>query len=120
MCDVLGPHGLYVACQVPVSVGFPRQEYWSGWPVPSPDPGMEPGSLALQADSLLSEPQGKPKASQGGPQNNSTRDGFWSGGRKGRHITGAQETSLQDRCYKISSSLELLASCWPAVGWAAP
>ena len=55
-------------CSLPGSVGFPRQEYWSGWPVPSPDPGMEPGSLALQADALLSEP----KARQGGPQNKRT------------------------------------------------
>ena len=41
-----------------------RQEYWSGWPFPSPedipDPGIEPESPALQADSLLSEPPGKP------------------------------------------------------------
>ena len=51
-----------VACQVPLSMGFPRQEYWSGLPFPSPrghpDPGLEPGSPALQADSLLSEPPG--------------------------------------------------------------
>ena len=40
-------------------MGFSRQEYWRGWPFPSPgdlaDPGVEPGSPALQADSLLSE-----------------------------------------------------------------
>ena len=45
-------------------MGFSRQEYWSGLPFPSPgdlpDPGMEPGSRALQADSLLSELQGSP------------------------------------------------------------
>ena len=43
---------------------FSRQENWSGLPFPSlgdlPDPGIEPGSPSLQADSLLSEPQGKP------------------------------------------------------------
>ena len=48
-------------------MGFPGQEYWSGFPSPSPgdlpDPGIEPGSLALQADSLPSEPPGKPKVS---------------------------------------------------------
>ena len=53
-----------VAHQVPLSMGFPRQEYWSGLPFPSPgdfpDPGIEPGSLALQADALTSEPPGKP------------------------------------------------------------
>ena len=42
---------------------FSRQEYWSGLPFPSPgdlpDPGIEPGSPALQADALQSEPPGK-------------------------------------------------------------
>ena len=41
-------------------MGFTRQEYWSGLPFPSPgdlpDPGIEPGSPALQTDTLLSEP----------------------------------------------------------------
>ena len=49
-----------VAHQAPLSLGFPRQEYWGGLPWPSPgdlpDPGIEPGSPALQADSLPSEP----------------------------------------------------------------
>ena len=40
-----------VACQAPLSTGFPRQEYWSGLPIPSPgdhlDPRIEPASLAL-------------------------------------------------------------------------
>ena len=48
-------------------MGFPRQEYWSGGPFPSPgdlpDPGIEPGSLASQVDPLPSEPPGKPKVS---------------------------------------------------------
>ena len=41
-------------------MGFSRQEYWSGLPFPSPgdlpDPGIEPGSPALEADALTSEP----------------------------------------------------------------
>ena len=49
-----------VACQAPLCLGFPKQEYWSGLPFPSPgdlpDPGTEPRSPALQMDSLLSEP----------------------------------------------------------------
>ena len=53
-----------VAYQAPLSVGFSRQEYWSGLPLPSPwnlpDPGIEPRSLTLQADSLPSKPPGKP------------------------------------------------------------
>ena len=53
------------AHQAPLSMGFPRQEYWSGLPFPSPgelpDPGTKPRSPELQADSLLTELQGKPK-----------------------------------------------------------
>ena len=59
-----------VAHQAPPSMGFSRQEYWSGLPFPSPgesswpgdlpDPGIEPGSPALQADALPLEPPGKP------------------------------------------------------------
>ena len=49
------------------SMGFSRQEYWSGLPFPSsedlPNPGVEPGSPALQAGSLPSEPPGKPNCS---------------------------------------------------------
>ena len=51
-----------VACQAPPSMGFSRQEYWSGLPFPStgilPDPGIEPRSPALEADALTSEPPG--------------------------------------------------------------
>ena len=54
-----------IAHQAPLSIEFSRQEYWSGFPFPSsgnlPDPGIEPGSLAFQVDSLLSEPPGKPR-----------------------------------------------------------
>ena len=53
-----------VARQDPMSIGFSRQEYWRGLPFPSPgdlpDSGIEPGSPALQADSLPSELPGKP------------------------------------------------------------
>ena len=52
------------ALQAPLSMGFPRQEYWSGLPFPSPedlpDPGIKLGPPALWADSLPSEPPGKP------------------------------------------------------------
>ena len=53
-----------VAHQAPLSMGFSRQEYWSGLPFPSPgdlpNPEIEPGSPASQADSLPTELQGKP------------------------------------------------------------
>ena len=54
-----------VAYQAAPSVGFSRQEYWSGLPFPSPgdlpNPGIEPESPEFQADALTSEPPGKPK-----------------------------------------------------------
>ena len=52
-----------VAHQAPLSMAFSRQEYWSGFPFPSPgdlpNPGIEPRSPALQADTLTPEPPGK-------------------------------------------------------------
>ena len=54
-----------VAYYAPLSTGLSRQEYWSGLPFPSPgdlpNPGIEPGSPALQADALPPEPPGKPR-----------------------------------------------------------
>ena len=54
-----------VAYRAPPSMGFSRQEYWSGLPFPSPgdlsNPEIEPGSPTLQADALPSETAGKPK-----------------------------------------------------------
>ena len=53
-----------VAHRAPPSMGFSRQEYWSGSPFPSPgdlpDPGIEPGFPTLEADALTFEPRGKP------------------------------------------------------------
>ena len=53
-----------VAYQALQSMGFSRQEYWSGLPFPSPgdlpNPGIEPRSPVLQTDTLPSEPLGKP------------------------------------------------------------
>ena len=53
------------ACQAPLSMGFPRQECWSGLSLPSPenlpDPGIEPGSPAWQADSLPLSHLGSPR-----------------------------------------------------------
>ena len=61
VCQVLSRLGFFVtpqtvACQAPLSMGFPRQEYWSGLPFPPPgdlpNPGTELASPKLQADSL--------------------------------------------------------------------
>ena len=55
-----------IAHQAPPSMGFYRQEYWSGLPFPSPgdlpNPGIEPRPPVLQAEALTSEPPGKPIA----------------------------------------------------------
>ena len=55
VCDSLQPHGLQPR-QASLSMGFPRQEYWSGLPFPPlgdlTNPGIEPGSSAWQADDL--------------------------------------------------------------------
>ena len=63
LCPALAMLGT-VAHQAPLPRGFSRQGYCSGLPFPSPgdlpDPGIEAGSPALQADSLPSEPPGKP------------------------------------------------------------
>ena len=68
MCQLLSCVQLYatpwtVTCQAPLSKRFSKQECWSGLPCTSPgdlpDPGIEPRSPALQADSLPSEPLGK-------------------------------------------------------------
>ena len=54
-----------VAHQSPLSMGFSRQEYWSGLSCPPPgdlpNPGIEPRSATLQVDSLSTEPPGEPK-----------------------------------------------------------
>ena len=77
MCYTLGSHQESILCvcptvcdpmacspQAPLSMEFSRQEYQSGLPFPSPgglpNPGTEPMSPAFQADSLPSEPPGKP------------------------------------------------------------
>ena len=60
------------ARQAPLSMGFSRQEHWSGLPCPSPedlpDPGIKPGPPAPQADSLPSECQGSLNENTGGEQ----------------------------------------------------
>ena len=58
-----------IACQTPLSMGFSRQEYWTGWPRPSPGdrpyPGTEPVSPAWLAGSLQMSHLGKPHTLMG-------------------------------------------------------
>ena len=53
-----------VAHQAPLSMGFSRQEYWSGYPFPSPgdlpDPGIKPAAPALADGFITTEPPSKP------------------------------------------------------------
>ena len=62
-CPTLGTPWT-VACQIPLSMGFSRQEYWSGLPFPSPgdlpDPGIKSTSPALAAGFFTTELPGKP------------------------------------------------------------
>ena len=57
--DLNGAIPWIIVYQAPLSIGFSRQEYWNGEPFPSPDdlpnPGIEPGSPALQAYPLQTE-----------------------------------------------------------------
>ena len=72
-CDRLFATPWPVTYQATLTMGFSRQECWSGLPFPSPghlpDPGIEPRSPALQAGALPSEPSGKPKSLRGKNQN---------------------------------------------------
>ena len=78
-----------VANQIPLSMGFSRQEYWSGLPFPLPanlpDPGIKPGSPAMQADYLLSEPPGIPSCQRRKIQIFCSYGGLLRGGEM-RHI----------------------------------
>ena len=70
-----------VAHQALPSMGFSRQECWSGLPFASPgdlpDPGIEPRSPALQADALTSEPPGKPSDDGKCVKDESNVSRFW-------------------------------------------
>ena len=87
-----------VAYQAPPSMGFSRQEYWSGLPFPSlgdlPNPGIEPESPALQADALPSEPQ-------------------WSGGPDQNQEGGCGETGEKEGARRRQAML--LRSAGPGV-----
>ena len=105
----LRPHGLYEACQAPPSIGFPRQEYWSGLPFPPPgdlpDPGIEPVSPALQVDSLPLSHQGSPKWAVGCGQ----RIGLqaWSHFSQAECCCGLMPPSLQSQIKEAVSEMSV-------------
>ena len=93
-----------VAHQAPLSMGFSRQEHWSGVPFPSPgdlpDPWIEPRSPTLQADALLSEPPGKQKDLSG---NTATKCNvvFWVEFKN-------RKTTLKSKEIQIKHGLQLI------------
>ena len=95
-----------VAYKASPSMGFSRQEYWSGLPFPSPGdlptPGIEPRSPAFQADALTSEPRVKPTYFS-----IKTRNKLCESGKGGRILVGPWED-----CVLLTAVLLLLACGW--------
>ena len=93
----------------PLSMAFPRQESWSGLSFPSPgglpEPGMEPGSPALPADSLSTQPSGKPR-NVGIPRHSlCLKDQQVLGGKvnkKYHPIMGTTEEKLRNESFKTT------------------
>ena len=84
-----------VAYQAPPSTEFSRQEYWSGLPLPSPkdlpNPGIEPGSPALQADTSLSELPGKSYRDAEKESKSTTVNHFVSNGTCDKRVLGLEK-----------------------------
>ena len=99
-----------VAVQASLSMKFSRPGYWSGLPFPSPcdfpDPGIEPGSPALQANFLLSEPLGKPLLRANVPPNYILR----KAGQIIGYLAGIQFRSnlSQSWDFKLSKATQIL------------
>ena len=114
MSDSLWPHGL--------STEFSRQEYWSGLSFPFagdfPNPGIEPGSPALQADSLSSEPPGKLKRGpEGGhllAKHHNRFEYIWISTWGSQELNTAQEEHLQSE--KTAPVVSLHSSTFSASG----
>ena len=92
-----------VACQTPLSMGFSRQEYWSGLPFPSPEDisnlGIKRKSPALQADSLPTELWGKLPAS-------------WSFQMSQFFVSGGQSIGVQHQSFQWILKIDLLRMVW--------
>ena len=89
-----------VAFQAPLSMGFPRQEYWSRLPFPSPgdllDPGIKPASPALAGRVFTLEPPGKPSWTPSSVQFSQSvmYDSLWPYGLQHEHLIVLMKVSL--------------------------
>ena len=106
-----------VAYQAPPSMGFSREEYWSGLPFPSPwdlaNPGIKPGSPALWADALPSEPPGKLISESHSVVSYSLRPhGLYSPWDSLGHNTRVGSLSLLQGIFPTQGSNPGLPYCW--------
>ena len=112
-----------VAYQAPPSMGFSRQGCWSGLPFPSPgdlpDPGIEPGSPALQADALPSEPPGKPQITSKRHQKRSWKQQAVARQRQARRAVSAVWISAGQLCLQKHQSSLLTPQTHTAKGGSA-
>ena len=99
------------------SVEFSRQEHWSGLPFPSPgdlpDPGIEPGSPVLHADSLLSQPSGNQSESWSVMSDSLPPHGLYSPWDSPGQTTGVGGLSLLQGIFPTQGSNPGLPHC----GW---
>ena len=114
------------AHQAPLSARFSRQWYWNGLPFPSPgdlpNPGIEPRSPALQADSLPTELQGKPQSeneSRSGVSNPLQPHGLYSPWNSPDENTRAGSLSLLQRIFPthVSRIAGRFFTSWATVGF---
>ena len=99
-----------IVCQAPLSMGFSRQEYWSGLLFPSPEdlpnPGIEPWSPALQADSVPFELQGRiligASTSLDAAVHRFVHSGTWLKWLSTHCINALQILGVKSSCYSIS------------------
>ena len=103
-----------IAHQAPPSMGFSRQEYWSGLPFPSPgdlpDPGIEPRSPALQADALTSEENSFQLCSPGRYMTKKQKEGDWELRAKQAHTL---HMGKKEECHRPGRHTSSFFSCLP-------
>ena len=102
-----------VACQAPLSMGFPRQEYWSGLPFPSPgdfpNPRMEHASLVLAGRFFTTESPEKPQVFGNELKKQVTRPNGWESQKESKQgvIVVRDENSVlkaqKSRIYEIET-----------------